>query len=543
MIKILQIFILFNVVNLTQAQHHHNHFNKQDSLRGMITPERAWWDLKYYHLDIEVDPEQKTIHGSVDIMYEVLEENDVLQIDLQPPLIIKGVSDIDGNKLNFQTDGNANLVRLATPQKIGNVHTIIVEYGGKPTEAKRPPWDGGITWTKDKNGKPFIHSTCQGIGASIWWPCKDHMYDEVDSMLISVTIPDDLKNISNGKLRKIDNKNGKTTSHWFVANPLNNYGVNINIGDYVHFDEHFQGEKGTLQMDYYVLPYNLEKAKKQFKDATRTMEAFEHWFGPYPFYEDGYKLVDVSYPGMEHQSSVTYGNGYANGYVGNDGSGTGHGYLFDFIIVHETAHEWFANNVTYKDMADMWIHESFANYSESLFLEYFYGKEIGQEYVRGTRKRIRNDRPIIGEYGVNNSGSGDMYVKGGNMLNTIRTIIGSDEKWRAILRGLNKEFYHQTVGTQEIEDYISGMAGIELKAIFDQYLRDIRIPQLEYYFKDGYFVYRWGGVVQGFDMPVDVKFGEDWQRLGVKTRWDRIKVESTEFEVDPNYYISLVKAF
>lgn len=544
MSKFLLFFLTTIACNVVCAQHQHPTFSLQDTLRGSITPEREWWDLKYYHLDINVDPTEKTIHGSVDIMYEVLEEGDKLQIDLQPPLKIKGVKDEGGTVLSFETKGNVNIVELSKSQKKGNVNTIVVEYGGMPTEAVRPPWDGGITWTKDQNGKDFIHSTCQGIGASIWWPCKDHMYDEVDSMLISVTIPDHLTNVSNGQLRKIEkHDNGTKTSHWFVANPLNNYGVNINIGDYVHYDEMFEGENGLLQMDYYVLPYNLAKAKEQFKDAGRTIEAFEHWFGPYPFYEDGYKLVEVSYPGMEHQSSVTYGNGYANGYVGNDGSGTGHGYLFDFIIVHESGHEWFANNITYKDMADMWIHESFTNYSESLFLEYFYGKKIGQEYVRGTRKLIKNDSPIISEYDVNSRGSGDMYVKGGNMLNTIRTIIGSDEKWREILRGLNKEFYHQTVTTMEIENYMSNMAGIELKPIFDQYLRDIRIPQLEYFFKDDAFFYRWGAVVPGFDMPIDVSFGDKWQRLQASTRWKSVKVASQEIEVDPNYYISMMKAF
>ncbi|WP_235297689.1 M1 family metallopeptidase [Portibacter marinus] len=518
-------------------------FTYQDSLRGMITPEREWWDLTYYHLDLKIDPERKHFDGSVDIQYRVLEPKRVLQVDLQPPLQMTKVTDSRGNELMVRHEGNAHFVTVKQPQRKGDIHTIRVHYSGTPTEAARPPWDGGITWQKDQEGNPFIHSTCQGIGASIWWPCKDHMYDEVDSMLMSITVPQDLMNVSNGQLRKVDkNNDGTKTYHWFVNNPLNNYGVNINIANYAHFEEVYEGEKGLLQMDYYVLPYNLEKAKVQFKDAVRTMQAFEYWFGPYPFYEDGFKLVEVSYPGMEHQSSVTYGNGYANGYVGNDGSGTGHGFLFDFIIVHETGHEWFANNITYKDVADMWIHESFTNYSESLFLEYHYGKEIGQEYVRGTRKLIKNDRPIIGIYDVNHSGSGDMYVKGGNMLNTIRTIIRDDEKWRAILRGLNEEFYHQTVSTQQIEDYMREKAGIDLAPVFDQYLRDIRVPQLEYYFKEGQFYFRWGSVVNGFDMPIDVTFGNKTQRIYPKAgSWNAIDVPSEDFSIDPNYYIGILQ--
>ncbi len=537
--------LLTSLCFLANGQHSHQHFSKQDSLRGSITPEREWWDLTYYHLDLKVMPSSQTLEGSVDIQYRVLNPKQVLQVDLQAPLQIRRVIDDQGRELSVRQEGNAHFVTLKKAQVKNAINTIIVEYGGTPTEAPNPPWDGGITWRKDDNGKPFIHSTCQGIGASIWWPCKDHMYDEVDSMLMSITVPEDLMNIGNGQLRGVDaNEDGTKTFHWFVGSPLNNYGVNINVGDYVHFDEVYEGENGLLQMDYYVLPYNLEKAKVHFKDAVRTMQAFEHWFGPYPFYKDGYKLVEVSYPGMEHQSSVTYGNGYENGYLARDFSGTGHGFKFDFIIIHESGHEWFANNITYKDVADMWIHESFTNYSESLFLEYHYGQKVGQEYVRGTRKLILNDIPIIGQYDVNNRGSGDMYVKGGNILNTIRTIVRDSEKWREILRGLNKEFYHQTVSTKQIEDYISAKAGIDLEKVFDQYLRDIRVPQLEYYWNGHDFTFKWGSTVPGFDMPLDITFGDKTQRIYPKTgQWNAIKTATKDFQVDENYYIGLMKSY
>ena len=331
-------------------------FSRQDSLRGSITAERSWWDLKYYHLDIEVLPEEKFIKGSNTIRYEVLEEHQLLQLDLQAPLRIKNIMQ-DGRKLKYRTEGNAHFIQLSKPQKKGSTNELRVSYEGHPKEAVRAPWDGGFSWKKDANGRHFIATSCQGLGASVWWPNKDHMYDEVDSMAISITAPKELTAVSNGRLKNVEDHGNTRTFHWYVQNPINNYGVNVNIGDYVYFGEKFQGEKGTLDMDYYVLKDHLEKAKIQFKQAPMMMKAFEHWFGPYPFYEDSFKLVEVPYLGMEHQSSITYGNKYQNGYLGHDLSGTGAGLLFDFIIIHEAGHEWFANNITYRDIADMWIHE------------------------------------------------------------------------------------------------------------------------------------------------------------------------------------------
>ena len=517
-----------------------NHFTHQDTLRGSITPERAWWDLQYYHLDIKVNPKDSTVAGTVTIKYKVLSSNNIMQVDLQPPLKIYEVRDTDGNVLEVRHEGNAHFVRLAKSQKAGMVDSILVQYGGSPKVAVRPPWDGGISWEKDPDGVDIVHTNCQGIGASIWWPNKDHLYDEPDSVLISVNVPANLMNVSNGRLRNVENlKDGTKTYHWFVSNPISNYVININIANYVHFSEVFKGEKGNLTMDYFVFPRHLEKAKKQFQDAPRMMEAFEYWFGPYPFYEDGYKLVEVTSTGMEHQSSVTYGNGFENGYRGRDGSGTGWGFKFDFIIIHESGHEWFANNITYRDVADMWIHESFTNYSESLFLDYHYGKEAGQEYVRGNRQGIRNDKPIIGIYGVNQRGSGDMYVKGGNILNTLREVIDDDQKWRQILRGLNKTFYHQTVTTEQIEYFISNQTGINLQPFFDQYLRDVRIPTLEYLHQNGKLSYRWSNCVDDFDMPVKVQINgaETW--LKPVSKWNSMDHPSklTIFKIDPDFYV------
>ena len=514
-------------------------FTHQDTLRGSITKERAWWDLKYYHLDIKVNPAEKTIVGSNTVRYTVLSQSNRMQIDLQEPMHIYKVTQ-GGKEQKFVREGNAFFIELAAAQKVGETNEIVISFGGKPKEAIKPPWDGGITWKKDKNGKDFIASSCQGLGASVWWPNKDHMYDEVENMLISVNVPGDLTDVSNGRLQNIDKKkDGTRTFNWYVSNPINNYGVNINIGDYVNFSEKYKGEKGDLDCNYYVLRDNLAVAKKQFKDVPRMLKALENWFGPYPFYEDSYKLVEAPYLGMEHQSSVTYGNGYKNGYLGHDLSGTGWGLKFDFIIIHESGHEWFANNITYKDIADMWIHESFTNYSESLFVEYYYGKEAGAEYVIGCRRNIQNDIPIVGKYDVNNEGSGDMYPKGANMLHTIRQILNDDAKWKSILRGLNSTFYHQTVTTKQIEDYMSTQVGLDLSKIFNQYLRDTRIPVLEYSFKEKTLKYRWTNIVSGFDMPVKVSINGTEVSLKPKSDWTELdsplKIEKVE--VDKNFYV------
>ena len=534
-------FLFFNGVNAQGLlEKKEEIFTRQDTLRGSITKERAWWDVKQYHLDIKVNPADSTISGSNTIKYQVVQEYNSMQIDLQNPMEIYKVIQ-DGVALKYRREGNAFFIELIASQTKGAIKKLTVFYGGKPKVAVNPPWDGGITWKKDANGNSFIASSCQGLGASVWWPNKDHMYDEVENMLISVNVPENLTNVSNGRLISVKQlKDGTKTYNWYVSNPINNYGVNINIGDYVSFSEKYKGEKGDLDCTYYVLRDNLAKAKKHFQDVPKMLKAFEHWFGPYPFYEDSYKLVEAPYLGMEHQSSVTYGNKFQNGYLGRDLSGTGWGLKFDFIIIHESGHEWFANNITYKDIADMWIHESFTNYSESLFVEYYYGKEAGFEYVRGTRKGINNDKPIIGNYGVNKEGSGDMYPKGGNMLHTLRQIVNDDEKWRKILRGLNSTFYHQTVSTKQIEDYLSQQVGIDLATFFNQYLRDTRIPTVEYFFKDNQLGYRWTNCVSGFNMPVKVTLNGNEELLQPETEWQRVSVntENSKLEIDKNFYVA-----
>ena len=534
---IFYLLLLYSFSSLSYSQDYN--FTKQDTLRGSITPERSWWDLAYYHLNISVKPDEKKLIGSNTITYNVLKSSKKMQIDLQPPLKITKIEQ-NGKLLNFESIGNAHFIQLVDNQKKGSTNSIKVYYEGKPKEAVRAPWDGGLSWKRDSNGKHFIATSCQGIGASIWWPNKDHMYDEVDSMLISVNVPKDLVNVSNGRLRKVEDFVNTKTFHWFVSNPINNYGVNINIGDYVSFSEIYEGEKGPLDMVYYVLRDNIERAKTHFKDAPKMMDAFEHWFGPYPFYEDSFKIVEVPYLGMEHQSSITYGNRYMKGYLGRDLSRTGWGLKFDYIIIHEAGHEWFANNITYKDIADMWIHESFTTYSENLYLDYHYGKEASSDYVIGTRFSISNKSPMIGPYGVNRRGS-DIYTKGANVLHTLRQIANDDEKWRMILRGLNKKFYHQTVESKQIEDYISLNIGFDLSTFFNQYLRDIRIPNFEYRIEDGVLTYRWVNVIEKFTMPLEIEVLEKKIILYPETTKKSIKINSDKIKINRNYYVNSIK--
>lgn len=518
-------------------------FTRQDRLRGSITPERAWWDVRHYDLALRVFPDEKRIVGSNTIRFRTLKPGRRMQIDLQEPLSISKI--VHANKeLAFSREGNVYWVDFAEALPPGEEAAVQVYYGGTPKVSKSPPWQGGFTWNKDEEGKHFIATTCQGIGASIWWPNKDHGYDEPDDgMNIRVTVPESLVAVANGRLEKQEhNSDAETkTFHWRVTNPINNYCVNVNIGNYVNFSDTYRGESGELLLDYWVLKHHREKAEKQFREAPRTIEAFEHWFGPYPFPEDSYKLVDVPYSGMEHQSSVTYGNGFRNGYRGRDLSGTGIGMKFDFIIVHETAHEWFGNNVSMQDVADMWIHESFANYSENLFVEYHFSRQEGEDYVIGCRRLVRNDRPIISTYGVNQSGSGDMYYKGGNMLHTMRHIINDDEKWRDILRGLNQQFRHRTVKTRDVEAFINERAGIDFSKFFDQYLRSTNLPVLEYKLAGPQLSYRWNKVVDGFSFPVRVTVNGAPRTLTPTSTYQTLRADKDieEFELNRNYFMKV----
>lgn len=514
---------------------------RQETLRGSVTPEREWWDVLHYHLSVEFFPDTRTIKGSNVITFKTVKAGSKMQIDLQPPLAITKIT--HGNsELKFEREGNVYWVTFAKEIAGGVEDKIEVFYEGRPVESRNPPWSGGITWGRDDLGEHFITTTCQGIGASIWWANKDHGADEPDrGMRISVTVPETLVAVSNGRLKKTDhNAENKTkTFHWEVTNPINNYGVNVNIGSYVNFGEKYQGLGGTLDLEYWVLAHQKEAAVRQFREVPRMLQAFEHWFGKYPFYEDGFKLVTVSYPGMEHQSSVTYGNWFRNGYRARDVSGTGVGFKFDFIIIHESGHEWFGNNISMKDAADMWIHEGFTNYSENLFVEYHFGKKDAEDYVIGTRLNIQNSSTIIGTYNSNREGSGDMYYKGGNLLHTIRHIINDDQKWLSIMRGLNKDFRHQTVTTQQVEAYISKQAGIDLSKVFDQYLRTTNIPLLQYKTDGKNLSFKYDRVVTGFAMPLRVDVNGKEVKITPTATMQTLTLpeEIKTFAVNRNFYV------
>ena len=518
---------------------------RAEVLRGSITPEREWWDVLHYDLAVQFMPATRSIKGSNEITFKTLKPGSRMQIDLQTPLNITKVVH-GGTDLKFEREGNVFWVNFDKPLAQGVEDKVEIYYEGQPKAARNPPWDGGVTWGRDDLGNWFINTTCQGIGASIWWPNKDIGYDEPDrGMTIALTVPQELVAISNGRLVKTDtdSANKTRTFHWKVTNPSNNYGVNANIGNYVNWPETYEGLGGKLDINYWVLPHQKEAAERTFKEVPRMLKAFEYWFGKYPWYEDGYKLVTVSYPGMEHQSSVTYGNYFRNGYRDRDVSFTGIGYKFDFIIVHESGHEWFGNNISMRDAADMWIHEGFTNYSENLFVEYYWGKQAGADYVIGSRKNIQNDRPIIGTYGANREGSGDMYYKSGNVLHTIRQLVNDDEKWRSILQGLNRDFWHQTVTTQQVESYISQKSGIDLSKFFDQYLRTTKVPLLQYKIEGNTVSYKYDQIVEGFAMPLRVAVNGKPVTLTPTSSLQTFDAKEAvnSFEVDRNYYVESAK--
>ena len=538
-------------------------FTRQDTLRGSITPERAWWDVVMYDLHVQPDFTRFTISGSNTILFKIVKTPQArMQIDLQDPLLIDSAQ-LNNVPVTVERDGNVWWVLLpkkkmpkSLPQHQyakGPLQELKIFYHGVPKPALRAPWDGGVVWKKDKQGNPWIGTACQGLGASVWWPCKDHQGDEPDSTLISVTAPDTLMNVSNGRLRnESPSVNGMKTWTWFVSQPINIYNISMNVGKYAHFSDTLMGEKGKLDLDYYVMPYNLDKAKKQFEQVKPMLRAFEYWFGPYPFYEDGYKLVETSYLGMEHQSAVAYGNDYLNGYKGRDLSGSGWGLKWDFIIIHESGHEWFGNNISTKDVADMWVHEGFTNYSETLFTDYYYGTEAGNAYSQGIRKNVQNDIPIIGKYEVNQEGSGDMYYKASNMIHMIRQIIGDKSTFRLLLRDMNEKYYHKTVTSKEIESFISTRTGYNLSKVFDQYLRTTQIPTLEYYIatENGATIlnYRWANCVKGFDMPILLP-GDANGKAGLMLATEQWKKMRTGFKadedpgayMDKNFYVTYKK--
>jgi aminopeptidase N len=521
-------------------------FTHQDTLRGSNGPGRDWWNVIYYDLSVTPDYSTKTIQGKTTIQFEWLKpysNGHFMQIDLQPPMVLDSAVYLDNTTLKFKQEGNTWNISWPTLTANAKYDKIIFYFHGKPREAVNPPWDGGWIWTKDRLGRPWITVACQGLGASIWYPCKDYQGDEPDNgASLSITIPDTLVGVGNGRLKnKIINNNRTITWTWEVKDPINNYNIVPYIGNYVNWSETYAGLNGKLDCNYWVMDYNLQKSKQQFgRDVKPMLACFENWLGPYPFYKDGYKLVETPHLGMEHQSGIAYGNGYMDGYQGMDRSETGWGSKWDYIIIHESGHEWFGNSITAGDIADMWIHEGFTTYSETLFTECRSGKKAADAYTIGLRSGIDNDVPIIGPYGVNKEGSGDMYDKGSNLIHTIRQVINNDNLFKLILRGINKDFYHKIVSSSEIEQYISRKSQKDLSKIFDQYLRNVRIPVLEWKKAGKEISYRWSNCVNGFNMPVKLKNGT-W--IYPVAQWKKVPVSKagTTLEVDRNFYIETKK--
>lgn len=523
------LFISFAITLCSPAQSQTNDFTRADSLRGMLTPLRTCYDITYYHLDVRIDPATQSLSGSNRIHFKVVDDFEKMQIDLFDNMTIEKILLDDDKPATFTREFNAVFIQLPETLRKDSQHAVTIYYSGNPTVAKRPPWDGGFTWEHDKAGNPWVVVTCQGTGASLWWPNKDHQADEPDSMMISIAVPPGLENISNGRLRaRAVLPDGWTRFDWFVSYPINNYNVTINIGKYAHFSEWYVSDGDSLSLDYYVIPETLEKAKSHFKQVKPMMSCFEKFFGKYPFPRDGFKLVESPHTGMEHQSAVAYGNLYLGGYRGRTWAEVG--LKFDFIIIHETAHEWWGNSVTSKDIADMWIHESFGAYAEALFIECQWGRKEALKYINGKKPSVLNDRPIIGTYGVDRSGSGDMYDKGQLVLNTLRSVIDDDPLWFSMVRGLAETFKYQTITADDVFNYINEKTGKDFTYFFDQYFRHTKIPQLEVETsKKGESVsarYRWNADVADFHMPVKVTTAPkkyefitptpEWQTIALK---------------------------
>jgi aminopeptidase N len=512
---------------------------RAEMLRGAYGPYRANNDLLYYHLDIRVDPEKQLVSGKNTIRFRMLKDGTRIQLDLRETLQIDKIL-YGTTPLKYERDTSAVFVDFPQTLRAGQVYSIDFYYSGHPQETGR---FGGMTFKKDPAGRVWINTACEGTGASMWWPNKDQWRDEVENMDISVAIPNGLVDVSNGKfVGKTDLGDGYTRWDWHVYYPINNYDVSLNIGSYVHFSD----QLGDLPLDFYVLPEDLEKAKIQFAQAKGMLEAYQHYFGEYPFVKDGYKLIEAPYSGMEHQSAVTYGNLFKNGYLDRDWTGVGISLRFDFIIIHESGHEWFGNSITAADPSDMWIHEGWTTYLESLYVEYRWGKDDAIKYVNSYKPKVKNLRPIVVEQGVNDEPTQDQYFKGTLMINTLRSVVNDDAKWWALLHDFYQHFKYQNIMTEDVVAYFNQHTGMNLTPIFNQYLRHTQIPRLELLFGEapGLVMYKWRADEDNFDLPVRVGTPGQWQIIHPTTQWQWMKTPLTkeQFQVATDlYYVDVNK--
>jgi len=495
-------------------------FTRRDSLQGGLRLERTCYDVQRYDLNITINPEERTIVGFNDISFKVVEKSAKIQVDLFENMKVDSIV-FNAKKLEYKREYDAIFIDFPNDLTINSSEKIRFYYSGKPKVAKNAPWDGGFVFKKDKQGKHWIGVAVQGTGASLWYPVKDSQTDEPDlGSTIKVAIPNGLMNVSNGRFKgSEDLKNGYTRWDWEVKNPINNYDITVNIADYAHIHDNHNG----LDLDYYVLRENEETAKKHFEEVKPMMDCFQSKFGKYPFAEDGYKLVETPYLGMEHQSAVAYGNKYKKGYMGSDLSMTGVGLLFDYITIHESGHEWFGNSITSKDISDMWIHEGFTQYTEIVFIECQFGYEKAMKYAKGLQRNVRNDRPIIGTCCVNHEGSGDMYPKGALLLNTLRHVINNDELWWKIILKYSETYRHKIIDTPTVIAFFNQESSMNLTPIFNQYLSYKKIPALELKLNKKKLEFQWKTDVTDFNMPIDIKVNGKEIRIEPTNKWKKSK--------------------
>ncbi len=518
---------------------------RADTLRGTLSPARSCYDVLFYDLTVKVFPDSQSVEGTGIMIFRTLDDFETMQIDLFWNMAINSVT-LNEVPVKYRREYNAVFVDAGQTVKKRSVNMLKVAYSGKPAGAKLPPWDGGLVWSKDPHGNPWIGVACEGTGASLWWPNKDHLSDEPDSVKIHIIVPDTLVAVSNGTLMGTqDIPGGWKQYDWRVTYPINNYNVTLNIGKYAHFSDTYSRDDGSrLALDYYVLPDNIDKAKKQFEQVKPMMKCFERYFGNFPFPRDGYKLVEAPYLGMEHQSAIAYGNDYQTGYAGMDYSRIG--LDFDYIIIHETGHEWWGNAVSCKDIADLWIHEGFCTYAEALYAECIHGYDTALAYVNAKKPHVGNAEPVIGTYNINREGSKDMYNKGMLMLNTLRHVIDNDSLWFRIIRGILDDFSYKTTTSAEIEGYISRKSGMDLKYFFDQYLRHAAIPVFEYEIKKGVLRYRWVTDVAGFKMPLKIMLSPgSYNWIHPTTAWQEMETALRRKEslpvADHLFYVNILK--
>lgn len=515
---------LFSVMGPVKAQE----FTLADTLRGTLSPIRSCFDVTYYDLNLTVDIENRHLSGVNHIHFDAVADFDSIQLDLFANMEIDSVV-FAGKRLSFSRLHDAFFVSFAQAIRKGAQGVVSVYYQGNPTTAKNAPWDGGFVWKEDANGKPWVGVACEGTGASLWWPNKDHLSDEPDSMRVSCVVPSGLMCVVNGDLVSRNMQQDAMEWVWRISYPINNYNVTLNIADCAHFDGVYVNASGdSLRLDYYVLKENLEKAEEHFKQVPEMMDCFEEAFGPYPFYNDGYALVETPYAGMEHQSAIAYGNKYMKGYWGRYPGEMD----FDYIIIHETGHEWWGNSVSMNDVADMWIHESFCTYSESVFVECKYGYDKMLEYLLYQRMFINNKSPIYGTYGLNHEGNGgDMYYKGAWMIHTLRSVLNNDSLFKSILKGIAQEFAYQTIDGEEVVNYVNAQAKYNYTPFFNQYLKYSDVPMLEYKWEKKVLSLRWNAEAKGFRMPVVYTVGETEKRVSVtNSEWSTVPLSKIEFK-------------